>query len=74
MDEDGLLDDWLLSHARVARSKVCFVPTASGDAPAYAEQFESTFRSRRCEPSVLPLFRRESDDVALRTFLLLGRG
>ncbi|MFG2593466.1 Type 1 glutamine amidotransferase-like domain-containing protein [Streptomyces sp. NPDC048438] len=70
MDEDGLLDDWLLSHAGVARPKVCFVPTASGDAPAYVEQFERAFRSRRCEPSVLPLFRRELNDADLRTYLL----
>ncbi|WP_405666503.1 peptidase E [Streptomyces sp. NBC_01166] len=70
MDEDGLLDDWLLSRAGVARPKVCFVPTASGDAPAYVEQFERAFRSRHCEPSVLPLFRRELNDADLRTFLL----
>ena len=38
-DDDGLLDDWLLGHARVARPRVCFVPTASGDAPAYVERF-----------------------------------
>ncbi|MFD6274012.1 Type 1 glutamine amidotransferase-like domain-containing protein [Streptomyces sp. NPDC060209] len=69
MDEDGLLDDWLLSHARTSRPKVCFVPTASGDAPAYVEQFLGAFRPRHCEPSVLPLFRRELDDEALRTFL-----
>ncbi|GGS55675.1 hypothetical protein GCM10010270_27770 [Streptomyces violaceus] len=33
-DDDGLLDDWVLAQARVSRPKVCFVPTASGDAPA----------------------------------------
>ncbi|WP_037651757.1 peptidase E [Streptomyces avermitilis] len=69
-DEDGLLDDWLLNHARSPRPKVCFVPTASGDAPAYTDQFLSAFKSRDCEPSVLPLFRRALDDKALRTFLL----
>ncbi|MFJ2923686.1 Type 1 glutamine amidotransferase-like domain-containing protein [Streptomyces massasporeus] len=69
-DEDGLLDDWLLSHARSSRPKVCFVPTASGDAPAYVDQFLSAFKPRDCEPSVLPLFRRQLDDAALRTFLL----
>ncbi|MFD7280479.1 Type 1 glutamine amidotransferase-like domain-containing protein [Streptomyces sp. NPDC059862] len=69
-DEDGLLDDWVLGHARTSRSKVCFVPTASGDAPAYIERFLTAFRSRACEPSVLPLFRRELDADALRTFLL----
>jgi len=70
MDNDGLLDDWVLGQARVSRPKVCFVPTASGDAPAYVDQFLSAFRPRTCEPSVLPLFRRELDDGALRKFLL----
>lgn len=69
-DEDGLLDDWLLTHARRPRPKVCFVPTASGDAPAYIDRFLHAFTSRDCEPSVLPLFRRELDDESLRTFLL----
>ncbi|MBX9392142.1 peptidase E [Streptomyces sp. TRM72054] len=69
-DEDGLLDDWLLGQARASRPKVCFVPTASGDAPGYIERFLDAFGSRRCEPSVLPLFRREVDDATLRSFLL----
>lgn len=69
-DVDGLLDDWVLGHARAARPKVCFVPTASGDAPAYIEQFLTAFKPRDCEPGVLPLFRRELDDDALRAFLL----
>ncbi|MEU3664484.1 peptidase E [Streptomyces sp. NPDC032940] len=69
-DEDGLLDSWVLSRARAARPRVCFVPTASGDAPAYVEQFLTAFRSRDCEPGVLSLFRRELDDDALRSFLL----
>ncbi|MEU1575032.1 peptidase E [Streptomyces collinus] len=69
-DEDGLLDDWLLSHVGRPRPKVCFVPTASGDAPAYIDQFLSAFEPRSCEPSVLSLFQRELDDEALRRFLL----
>ncbi|MGW6057362.1 Type 1 glutamine amidotransferase-like domain-containing protein [Streptomyces sp. NPDC055189] len=74
-DDDGRLDDWMLTHARAraprARTKVCFVPTASGDAPAYVEQFLAAFAARpECEAAVLPLFRRELDDAALRTFLL----
>lgn len=69
-DDDGLLDDWVLRHAGGPRPKVCFVPTACGDAPAYIERFLDAFRSRSCEPSVLPLFRRELDDDALRAFLL----
>ena len=69
-DDDGLLDDWVLGQVRAPRPKVCFVPTASGDAPAYVERFLAAYRSRSCEASVLPLFRRELDDDALRTFLL----
>lgn len=69
-DEDGLLDDWVLRHARAARPTVCFLPTASGDAPGYAEKFLDAFRPRDCEPSVLSLFARELDDDALRAFVL----
>ncbi|MFF3672961.1 Type 1 glutamine amidotransferase-like domain-containing protein [Streptomyces sp. NPDC002120] len=69
-DDDGLLDHWVLGHARTSRPKVCFVPTASGDAPAYVEKFLTAFQLRNCEPSVLPLFRRELDDDALRAFVL----
>ncbi|MEU9125210.1 Type 1 glutamine amidotransferase-like domain-containing protein [Streptomyces sp. NPDC048506] len=73
-DDDGLLDDWVLGHARGSRPKVCFAPTASGDAPGYVEEFLTAFPSRTCEPSVLSLFRRELDDDALRTFLSDGLG
>ncbi|WP_369269211.1 Type 1 glutamine amidotransferase-like domain-containing protein [Streptomyces sp. R11] len=70
-EDDGLLDDWLLGHARTPRPKVCFLPTASGDAPAYAERFLTAFRTRpSCAPSVLPLFQRTLDDEALRAYLL----
>ncbi|MCP8707692.1 peptidase E [Streptomyces sp. AC04842] len=69
-DEDGVLDDWVLGQARVPRPTVCFVPTASGDAPGYIEKFFDAFRAKDCELSVLPLFRRELDDIALREFLL----
>lgn len=69
-DDDGLLDDWVLGQVRARRPKVCFVPTASGDAPAYVERFLTAYQSRSCEAAVLLLFRRELDDDALRTFLL----
>ncbi|MER5448602.1 peptidase E [Streptomyces sp. NPDC002766] len=70
-DDDGLLDDWMLSHVRTDWPRICFLPTASGDAPAYVEQFLDAFRPRRhCMPSVLPLFHRELDDEALRAHLL----
>lgn len=69
-DADGLLDGWLLRHARSPRPRVCFVPTASGDAQGYVERFLAAFGPRDCEPSVLPLFQRTLDDDALRAFVL----
>ncbi|MGY6018751.1 Type 1 glutamine amidotransferase-like domain-containing protein [Streptomyces spinosirectus] len=70
-DADGLLDGWVLSRVRSARTRVCFLPTASGDAAAYVERFHGAFPSSRdCEPSVLSLFQRELDDEALRAHLL----
>ncbi|MFE5207791.1 Type 1 glutamine amidotransferase-like domain-containing protein [Streptomyces sp. NPDC056600] len=69
-DADGLLDDWVLERAGRPRPKVCFVPTASGDAPAYVDRFLDAFSRRDCEASALPLFRRELDDEGLRSFLL----
>lgn len=69
-NDDGLLDDWVLGYARRSRPRVCFVPTASGDAPAYIDKFFTAFRSHDCEPVVLPLFQRRFGDAALRSFLL----
>ncbi|MFI1198499.1 peptidase E [Streptomyces sp. BHT-5-2] len=69
-DADGLLDDWVLRHARTPRPKVCFLPTASGDAAGYIGRFLAAFGPRDCAPGVLPLFRRELDDDALRALVL----
>ncbi|MGV9236457.1 Type 1 glutamine amidotransferase-like domain-containing protein [Streptomyces nigra] len=69
-DDDGVLDDWLLGLVDAARPRICFVPTASGDAPGYIERFVAAFDDRPVQAEVLPLFRRTLDDEALRTFLL----
>jgi dipeptidase E len=55
-----LLDDYVLSLARVKRPKVCFLPTASGDADHYVVRFYRAFAASRCEPSHISLFRRET--------------
>ncbi|WP_018562597.1 MULTISPECIES: hypothetical protein [unclassified Streptomyces] len=36
----------------------CFVPTASGDAQAYVDEFHAAFAARDREPTDLPLFSR----------------
>lgn len=62
------IDRWILSLTGKASPKVCFLPTASGDAQGYSRKFLSTFGRLDCQPSCLSLFRRDRDE--LRAFLL----
>lgn len=57
MSDDGssAIDDHLLDLTGRSVPKVCFVPTASGDADTYAQRFEAAFEGR-AETSVLSLF------------------
>ena len=55
-----LLDDHVLSLTGVQRPRVCFLPTASGDADHYVVRFYRAFPASRCEPSHISLFRRET--------------
>jgi peptidase E len=55
-----LLDDYVLSLAASARPKVCFLPTASGDADHYIVRFYRTFCASDCESSHVSLFRRDA--------------
>jgi dipeptidase E len=54
-----LLDDYVLSLTHSQRPKVCFLPTASGDADHYIVRFYRAFSPARCEPSHVSLFRRD---------------
>jgi peptidase E len=59
MEKDGsLLDDYVLSLSGRARPRVCFLPTASGDADHYVVRFYRRF-SPACEASHVSLFRRD---------------
>jgi dipeptidase E len=55
-----LLDERLLGLTGVERPRVCFLPTASGDADHYIVRFYRAFSASRCEPSHISLFRRET--------------
>jgi dipeptidase E len=55
-----LLDDHVLSLTGVACPRVCFLPTASGDADHYVVRFYRAFPAWRCAPSHISLFRRET--------------
>jgi dipeptidase E len=61
--DNPLLDDYVLSLARPPRPRVCFVPTASGDAEGYCLRFYDAFAVRNCVPTHLPLFRRRTADL-----------
>jgi peptidase E len=65
-----LLDDYVLSLTGVARPRVCFLPTASGDADHYVVRFYRAFSSACCEPSHISLFRRETGVGDPRAHLL----
>jgi len=60
MSDDGssAIDDHLLDLTGATTPRVCFVPTASGDAVSYAERFEAAFAGR-ARTSVLSLFCQE---------------
>jgi dipeptidase E len=55
-----LLDEHVLSLTGARRPRVCFLPTASGDADHYVVRFYRAFPATRCEPSHISLFRRET--------------
>jgi peptidase E len=57
-ESSPVLDDFVLSLTGKRRPKVCFLPTASGDADHYVVRFYRAF-GPRAEPSHVSLFRRE---------------
>lgn len=65
-----LLDDRVLALTGVERPRVCFLPTASGDADHYVVRFYRAFPASRCEPSHISLFRRETGVGDARAHLL----
>jgi peptidase E len=57
MEPDNLaLDRYVIEQTRKQQPRVCFIPTASGDARDYIERFESAFRSLGCDPFSLSVF------------------
>ncbi len=65
-----LLDDYVLSLTGSARPRVCFLPTASGDADHYVVRFYRAFGADRCDPSHISLFRREQGPADIAEHLL----
>src|SRR3984885_2848967 len=67
--DSSLLDDYVLSLTDAQRPRVCFLPTASGDADHYVVRFYRRFAAT-CDASHVSLFRRDQgtggveDDLA----------
>jgi peptidase E len=66
--ENPLLDRFVLSVARSEAPRVCFLPTASGDAEGYVARFYRAFAELDCRPVDLGLFERTVSD--LESFVL----
>lgn len=65
MEPDNLaLDRYVLAQTGKTRPKVCFLPTASGDAEGYVVNFYTAFTQLDCQPSHLFLFRVPTADLA----------
>jgi dipeptidase E len=59
MDRDSsMLDDYVLSLSAAPRPRICFLPTASGDADHYVVRFYRRF-APACDASHVSLFRRD---------------
>jgi len=65
-----LLDDYVLALTGKERPRVCFLPTASGDADHYIVRFYRAFDPGRCEPSHVSLFRRDQSAEDMHRQLL----
>jgi dipeptidase E len=66
--DNPLLDEFVLSLARSARPRVCFLGTASGDDESYTTRFYRAFAALDCRPRDLRLFDRSVLD--LESFIL----
>ena len=59
--DNPALDLYILAQTRKRNPSICFLATATGDADGYIEKFYAAFKTHRCRPTHLPLFRRTPD-------------
>lgn len=61
--DNPLLDAYILKQCKKEKPKICFIPTASGDADNYITRFYQFFNQHNCEPSHLSLFNPPTRDL-----------
>lgn len=66
--DNPLLDLYILEQSSKETPKICFIPTASGDADSYIARFYDFFEQQNCEPTHLSLFKPPTQ--ALEEFVL----
>ena len=66
--ENLALDRYILDQTHKSTPKICFLPTASGDADGYILNFYKAFTTLNCFPTFLSLFRLPIAD--LESFIL----
>jgi dipeptidase E len=67
---NALLDEHALALTAAECPRVCFLPTASGDADHYIVRFYRAFPAGRCQPSHVSLFRRDGGACDVAAHLL----
>jgi dipeptidase E len=63
-----LIEKYFIEQTHKKSPKICFIPTASGEAPKYIVDFYKVFSSLDCKPSHLSLFEPPTAD--LESFIL----
>src|ERR1700741_2500062 len=66
--DNPLLDQYILAQTNKRKPRVCFLATASGDAPGYIMKFYTAFLKLNCIPTHLSLFELPTKD--LEVFIL----
>jgi dipeptidase E len=64
MENNPLLDLYILAAAKKDNPKICFLPTASGDDPGCIHHFEQVFGTYPCVPTYLSVMHPNVSDMA----------
>ena len=57
------MDNYILSQSNKENPKICFIPTASGDAEIYIQSFYSAYEKKNCVASHLSLFKGHTEHI-----------
>ncbi|MDE4086817.1 peptidase E [Planococcus maritimus] len=61
--DNPLIDLYILEQSPKETPKICFIPTASGDADGYIARFYDFFEQQNCEPTHLSLFKPPTQEL-----------